>query len=147
MCSSDLNKTTSSADLKTALQALSSAGAQAFNAKYPAGGPTTTCGDGPETATISGNKIRFYSISGTQVKTSSLDISDALLSYTSDYFAGEANDGLVSRCSSHWGKVLKDNYAWNHLDEINQVLGVIGSSPDPVAWYKSQATRLKLLGL
>ena len=141
------NKTNSDADLKTALKALSTEGAQAFNAQFPAGAPTTTCGQGPETATISGNKIRFYSISGTQVKTSAADVSDALLAYTADYFGTEPNDGLVSRCSSHWGKVLKDNYAWNHLDEINQVLGIIGSSPDPVAWYKSQATRLKLLGL
>src|SRR3989344_130669 len=64
------------------------------------------------------------------------------------YFGTEENDGLVGRCSSHWGKVLKDNYAWNHLDEINQVLGTIGkNAPSPVAFYQQQANRLKLAGM
>lgn len=138
------NKTTSDTDLLTALNALSSAGAAKFNAKFPAGAPTTTCGVGPDKATISGNSIRFYSFSGTSVKTNAWDVSDAILAYTGDYFKGEANDGLVGRCSSHWGKVIKDNYTWNHLDEINQVLGTIGKgSPDPVAFYVQHANRLK----
>ncbi|MGC4060001.1 MAG: triacylglycerol lipase [Aquabacterium sp.] len=138
------NKTTSSTDLKTALAALSTQGSAVFNGKFPAGAPTSTCGSGPEVASVSGNSIRWYSISGTSVKTNSLDISDALLAYTADYFKGEANDGLVSQCSSHWGKVIKDNYPWNHLDEINQVFGAIGKgAPDPVAFYIQQANRLK----
>ena len=142
------NKTTSDTDLLTALGALSTEGAAAFNAKFPAGAPTTACGTGPEKATIAGNSIRFYSFSGTSVKTNAWDVSDAILAYTGDYFKGEPNDGLVGRCASHWGKVIKDDYAWNHLDEINQVLGTIGKgAPDPVAFYKQQANRLKLAGL
>ena len=138
------NKTTSNTDLLTALNALSAPGAAAFNAKYPAGAPTTACGAGPSSAKVAGNNILFYSFSGTSIKTNSSDISDALLAYTGDYFKGEANDGLVSRCSSHWGKVIKDNYPWNHLDEINQVLGGIGKgAPEPVAFYKQHANRLK----
>jgi triacylglycerol lipase len=138
------NKTASQADLLTALNALSTTGAAAFNTKFPVGAPTTTCGSGPLTAKIAGNSMNWYSFSGTSVKTNSLDISDALLAYTADYFKGTANDGLVSQCSSHWGKVIKDNYPWNHLDEINQVLGVIGKgAPDPVAFYVQHANRLK----
>jgi triacylglycerol lipase len=138
------NKTTSSTDLLTALSALSTEGAAKFNAKFPVGAPTTTCGSGPEVASVAGNSMRWYSFSGTSVKTNSGDISDALLSYTGDYFKGEANDGLVSQCSSHWGKVIKDNYTWNHLDEINQVFGAIGKgAPDPVAFYVQHANRLK----
>jgi len=138
------NKTTSDTDLLTALNALSSQGAAAFNAKFPVGAPTTNCGSGPEKASIAGNSMRWYSFSGTAVKTNGWDVSDAILAYTADYFKGEANDGLVSRCSSHWGKVIKDNYTWNHLDEINQVLGSIGKdSPDPVAFYVQHANRLK----
>ncbi len=138
------NKTTSQTDLLTALNALSTPGAAAFNAKFPVGAPTTTCGSGPLTAKIAGNSMNWYSFSGTSVKTNGWDVSDALLAYTADYFKGEANDGLVSQCSSHWGKVIKDNYTWNHLDEINQVLGSIGSnSPDPVAFYVQHANRLK----
>ncbi|RZL00133.1 MAG: triacylglycerol lipase [Rubrivivax sp.] len=138
------NKTTSNTDLLTALKALSAPGAAAFNAKYPAGAPTSTCGQGPSSAKVAGNSILFYSFSGTSLKTNTSDISDALLAYTGDYFKGEANDGLVSRCSSHWGKVVKDNYPWNHLDEINQVLGGIGKgAPEPAAFYKQHANRLK----
>ncbi|MBI2734332.1 MAG: triacylglycerol lipase [Aquabacterium sp.] len=138
------NKTTSQTDLLTALNALSTQGAAAFNAKFPVGAPTTTCGSGPLTAKIAGNSMNWYSFSGTSVKTNGWDVSDALLAYTADYFKGEANDGLVSQCSSHWGKVIKDNYTWNHLDEINQVLGSIGAnSPDPVAFYVQHANRLK----
>jgi triacylglycerol lipase len=136
------------ADLLTALDALSSTGAATFNDKFPVGAPTSACGQGPEVASVNGNSIRWYSISGTAVKTNGWDISDALLAYTGDYFKGEANDGLVSQCSSHWGKVIKDNYHWNHLDEVNQVLGTIGKGdPDPVAFYKQQASRLKALAL
>jgi triacylglycerol lipase len=142
------NGTYKQADLLTALGALSAPGAAAFNTKFPAGAPTSDCGQGPEVASVNGNSIRWYSISGTAVKTNGWDISDAILSYTGGYFKGEANDGLVGRCSSHWGKVIKDDYHWNHLDEINQVLGTIGKGdPDPVAFYKQQASRLKALSL
>jgi len=138
------NKTTSETDLLTALNALSAKGSAAFNAKFPVGAPTTACGNGPLTAKVAGNTMNWYSFSGTSVKTNAGDISDAILAYTADYFKGEANDGLVSRCSSHWGKVIKDNYAWNHLDEVNQVLGTIGKgAPDPVAFYVQHANRLK----
>lgn len=138
------NKTTSSTDLKTALAALSTQGASAFNAKFPVGAPTSNCGSGPEVASVNGNSMRWYSFSGTSVKTNATDISDPLLAYTGDYFKGEANDGLVSQCSSHWGKVVKDNYPWNHLDEINQVFGAIGKgAPEPAAFYIQHANRLK----
>ena len=142
------NKTTDKTSLQAALASLSTEGSAAFNAKFPAGAPTTPCGEGPEVASVAGNSIRWYSASGTAVKTNGWDISDLILAGTASYFGTEENDGLVGRCSSHWGKVLKDNYAWNHLDEINQVLGTIGkNAPSPVAFYQQQANRLKLAGL
>ena len=142
------NKTTSDTDLLTALKALSAPGSAAFNAKFPVAAPTTPCGTGPEQASVAGNPMRWYSFSGTSVKTNAFDISDAILSGTAKYFGTEPNDGLVARCSSHWGRVIKDNYTWNHLDQINQVLGIIGmGSPDPVAFYKQHANRLKGVGL
>ncbi|MFX4846514.1 triacylglycerol lipase, partial [Acinetobacter baumannii] len=82
--------------------------------------------------------------SGTSVRTNGWDISDDILAGTASYFGTEENDGLVSRCSSRWGNVVKDNYPWNHLDEINQVLGTIGSgAPDPKQFYRQHANRLK----
>ena len=142
------NTTYSQTSLMAALNSLSTAGSLAFNAQYPAGAPTSTCGSGPEVASVNGQAIRWYSVGGTSVSTNGLDPSDLILEGAALYFKGAASDGLVGRCSSHWGLVLRDNYPWNHLDEINQVFGLIGSNaPSPVAFYQAQVNRLKLAGL
>ncbi|MFT3856140.1 MAG: triacylglycerol lipase [Aquabacterium sp.] len=116
-----------------------------FNARFPAGKPIVDCGEGAERV---GNTY-FYSATGNQPATNSKDISDGILAKASAGMpAGMANDGLVPVCATHWGKVLRDDFPWNHLDETNQVLGAIGKdAPDPVAFYVQQATRLKALGL
>jgi triacylglycerol lipase len=126
------------------LHSLSTAGAQEFNHRYPQGAPYWHCGPGPESV----NGVRYYSMGGTDVLTNRRDISDALLYVNSLVFGLEENDGLVSRCSSRWGRVLRDNYAWNHFDEVNQVFGLRGLlSADPVSVYRAQANRLKEVGL
>jgi triacylglycerol lipase len=132
-------------DALAALLSLNRAGAARFNALFPAGQPDSACGSGPEQV----DGVRYYSIGGTRVVTHLLDPADALLTLTSLYFPpGEANDGLVGRCASHWGRVLRDDYPWNHLDEINQALGLRGLfTPDPRAVLRSHANRLKQLGL
>lgn len=130
-------------DAVAALDSLTSSGAAAFNATYPQGLPTTACGEGPAAA----NGIRFYSWSGTGILTNLLDISDPALGLTSLVYP-EANDGLVGRCSSHFGDVIRDNYFQNHLDEVNQVLGLVSifeSSPSSI--YRAHANRLKNAGL
>ena len=67
---------------------------------------------------------------------------------TSLAFGGEPNDGLVSSCSSHLGYVIKDNYWQNHLDEVNQVLGLVSLfETSPVTLFRQQANRLKNAGL
>lgn len=137
-----------SASVAAAITSLSTEGAARFNARFPAGGPTTPCGQGPETASVNGYPIRWYSYSGTRQVTNLLDPSDALLKLGSLYMQGEENDGAVTRCSSRWGRVIRDDYPWNHLDEINQVLGLVGPfAPSPVAFYIAHASRLKLAGL
>lgn len=126
------------------LQSLSTAGAQDFNRRFPAGAPTTSCGQGAEVV----NGVRYYSIGGTSVYTNVLDISDGFLGAASLFFGFEQNDGVVGRCSSHWGKVLRDDYNWNHIDEINHVFGLRSIfSSDPISVYRAQANRLKNLGL
>lgn len=121
-----------------------SAGAAAFNAQFPAGMPGTACGQGPATA----NGARLYSAGGTAVVTNAWDPADGLLALTSSYFQGSANDGFVGRCSTHFGQVLRDDYPWNHLDQVNMSFGLRGLfTPDPVAFYRTHANRLKLAGL
>lgn len=59
-----------------------------------------------------------------------------------------ARDGAIPVCAAHFGKVLRDDYPWNHIDEMNHVFGLIGKgAPYPVAFYRTQANRLKLKGL
>jgi triacylglycerol lipase len=127
-----------------ALESLNSVGAAQFNAKYPQGLPTSACGEGA----YSVNGVRYYSWSGTSPVTNILDPSDLLLGATALTFNGEANDGLVSRCSSHMGKVIRDDYRMNHLDEVNQSFGLTSwFETDPVSVYRQHANRLKNDGL
>ena len=131
-------------DSLAALTSLNTPGAQAFNNRYPAGQPTSSCGQGPASV----NSVRYYSVGGTSIWTHLLDLSDPALALAATYFGGEPNDGLVSRCSSHWGVVLRDDYPWNHLDEVNQAFGPRGLfAPDPPSFFRSQANRLKSAGL
>lgn len=126
------------------LKSLSTAGAADFNRRFPQGAPTTSCGSGPAVV----NGIRYYSMGGTSVGTNLLDASDGFLVASSVFFGFEPNDGLVSRCSNHWGQVLRDDYGWNHIDEINHVFGLRGLfSSDPVSVYRALANRLKGAGL
>ncbi len=131
------NKTSSSADLKIALNALSHTGAAAFNAKFPNG-----------KSLEKDNGQYFYSYAGNMVETHKGDISDPLLTYTGKYYDGAANDGLVSPDEAKWGKQVRMNLPWNHLDEINHLFAAIGTNaPDPKTYYVSMVNRLKLKGL
>jgi triacylglycerol lipase len=130
-------------DALGALQSLSSAGATAYNAKFPAGLPTTACGSGPASA----NGMKLYSWGGDAHVTNVFDVSDPLLTLTGTVYSGK-NDGLVGTCSNHFGTVLRDDYEMNHLDEVNQVLGLTALfSTSPVSVFRSHANRLKLAGL
>jgi triacylglycerol lipase len=130
-------------DALAALAQVSSDGMAAFNHKYPAGLPSTYCGGGPASA----NGVRFYSWSGTSVITNFLDPSDGPLGIASLFASGQ-NDGLVGRCSSHFGQIIRDDYGLNHLDEVNQILGatpIFGTSPKEL--FRAHANRLKNAGL
>ena len=127
-----------------ALDSLSTAGASNFNGRFPKAQPFWGCGPGPEW--VGGQA--FYSVGGVSTLTNGFDISDYALKLSGVPFGWEANDGLVSQCSSHWGAVIKDDFGWNHLDEINQLFGLRGLwSSDPVAFYRSHVNRLKGNGL
>jgi triacylglycerol lipase len=127
-----------------ALASLSSSGAAAFNARHPQGRPTTACGQGAASV----NGVRYWSWGGTSVLTNIFDASDGMMGAGSLFFGFEQNDGLVGRCSSHWGVVLRDDYGWNHLDEVNQVLGLRGLfSSSPTEVTRAHANRLKNAGL
>lgn len=126
------------------LESLNSAGAARFNARFPQGMPTSSCGQGA----YSVNGVRYYSWSGTSPLTNVFDVSDVFLGATSLTFGFEANDGLVGRCSSHLGMVIRDDYRMNHLDEVNQTFGLTSIfETNPVSVYRQHANRLRNAGL
>ncbi|CAM4194940.1 lipase family alpha/beta hydrolase [Pseudoalteromonas ostreae] len=131
-------------DALGALGSLTTEGALAFNQKYPEGLPAEQCQQGSMYAS---NGVYYFSWSGTRILTNIFDPSDAALAITSMLIPGD-DDGLVSRCSSHLGYVLKDNYRMNHLDEVNQLIGFHHLfATDPLTVYRQHANRLKKLGL
>lgn len=130
-------------DAVAALDQLTTAGMASYNATYPQGVPTTACGSGAASV----NGVRYYSWSGTGILTNALDVSDAAMGLTS-FFYSTANDGLVNRCSSHLGTVIRDNYFYNHLDEVNQVLSLTSLfESNPKTVFRAHANRLKNAGL
>lgn len=129
-----------------AANALTIVGADKFNKKFPLGMPKTACGDGPA---IDGG-IAFFSMIGNKSFTNPLDPVDYVFKATDVLSLSRmgANDGLVSVCSSKIGKTIRDDFAWNHIDEVNLILGLRGLfSPDPVDVYRQHANRLKGMGL
>jgi triacylglycerol lipase len=126
-----------------ALNALTSDGAGAFNGQFPTGLPSSSCGQGA----TSFQGIPLYSWSGVYAVTNLFDAGDYALGLSSLAF-GSSNDGLVGRCSSHFGRILRDDYVMNHLDEVNQLLGITALfATDPVSVFRTHANRLKTAGL
>lgn len=152
-----------------ALTALNSQGAAEFNAKYPQGLRSTACRNVPlvnvgpwywpewvyDYSVNDGehqvNGVKYYSWTGTYTALTDsnvLDVTDALFAVTTLAFGFEKNDGVVGRCSTHLGQVIRDDYTLNHGDEVNQVFGLGGLfSTDPVPLYREHARRLKSAGL
>ncbi len=130
-------------NIVAAMTSVSTAGSAAFNAKFPAGVPTTACGEGAYLA----NGVRYYSWSGVGQFTNLLDPTSALLAVLGTLVKGKS-DGGIPQCSSHLGKVIRDDYNQNHLDEINHVFGLVDIfSVSPVVLYRQHANRLKTAGL
>ena len=131
-------------DSLASAKSLTLAGSAQFNSKFPMGMPTTSCGEGA----YQEKGIQFYSFTGNTAVTNLLDPDSAMLATSLLIDNGRDNDGLVSRCSAKFGKTIRDNYYWNHLDEVNQLLGMKDIfAPDPVDVYRQHANRLKMQGL
>ncbi|WP_257227096.1 triacylglycerol lipase [Acinetobacter sp. YH12069] len=128
------------------LTAISEKGSAEFNAKFPTAALAANCNQ-------SGAKVDkgvyYYSWTGTAQTTNVLDVLDTVISQLAPLAYGNRdNDGLVGRCSTHIGQVIRDDYNHNHLDEVNMIFGLRSLfSPDPVALYRQHANRLKLQGL
>ncbi|KUZ77340.1 alpha/beta hydrolase [Burkholderia ubonensis] len=162
-------------DALAALQTLTTARAATYNQNFPSAGlgAPGSCQSGAPTETVGGNTHLLYSWAGTAIQptisalgvtgakdTSTIPVVDPANALDASTLAllgsgtvminrssGE-NDGVVSKCSALFGQVLSTSYKWNHVDEINQLLGVRGAyAEDPVAVIRTHANRLKLAGV
>jgi len=157
------------ANAMAVIDGLNTEGALAYNVQHPQGVRTGSCQSTPsynagpwwwpnwvkDYSVNDGahqvNGVRYYSWSGTYnsiFDSNVLDPMDGVLAITNFMHDGAENDGLVERCSSHMGDVIRDDYTLNHGDEINGFFGLQGlwnSAPLPI--YTSQARRLKNAGL
>jgi triacylglycerol lipase len=127
-----------------AAQSLSTEGSLKFNQAHPWGVPTSACGEGA----YQERGVAYYSWSGAQPVTNLLDINDFRMAISAKAFKGAPNDGQVSSCSSRLGRVIRDNYKMNHLDEVNHVMGLVSwFETNPVTVFRQHANRLKNAGL
>ena len=138
-----------------ALYDLSDPGISEFNEKYPFGMPSRYCqNDGQAVVDIIGrdgqpHSVHYFSWSGDALITNYLDLNDYSIFLTGSLILqkkGEKNDGQVTVCASHLGRVVKDNYQVNHFDQVNQILGLKGSD-NPITIWRTHANRLKKYGL
>jgi len=131
-------------DTRGAMVSLSSTGAAAFNKRFPAAVPTAPCGEGEHVV----QGIHYYSWSSVGQFYNALNEADYVMALSGKAFSREAdNDGLVGRCASHLGQVIRDDYPMNHFQSVNQLGGLTGPGVDPVALYVEHARRLKAAGL
>lgn len=127
---------------EAALSSLTAVGLEDFNRRYPQAVPQD-CGEGAYEV----DGVRYYSWGGVQHWSTVIDPSDVIMWLTGLVFE-EENDGLVGRCSSHLGMVIRDDYPHNHLDEINQSLGLHGfRAVEPSSVYLEHMARLREAGL
>ncbi len=133
-------------DSYAALNSLTTEYAQNFNQKYPAAMPSEYCGQPPANNVVDG--VAYYSWSGIGGVYNIMDPTDYVMASTAISFGDDPNDGLVSQCSSRLGYVIRDDYKMNHLDSVNQLLGLTAwGRANPVSIYRTQAIRLKQEGL
>ncbi len=132
-------------DILASIGSMTFAEAEAFNQRHPGGIPATACGEGA----YEYNRVRYYSWAGEKPLTNVLDPLEIITGAASLFFpAGERNDGLVGACASRLGMVIRDDFNMNHLDEVNQTLGLHAlTDTDPLTVFRTHANRLKQAGL
>jgi len=130
-------------DALAALKTLTSIDSANLNQTHGHGISSDYCGQTNENVDVNGHNIVMFSWTGTSQLTSAIDPTDYFLKATSLIFQGEENDGLVAKCATYMGKVLKDDYWMNHIDAVNHLLGARHPFQSAVTPYRQQANRLK----
>lgn len=126
------------------INTLTTEGNAEFNAKFPAGVPSTECGEGD----YEKDGIYYFSWAGSTTEiTNTYDPTSWVFQLTKMLF-DEPSNGLIGRCSAHFGQVIRDDYEMDHLDEVNQMFGITSTTAiNPKEIYRQHANRLVNLGL
>ncbi|NLZ87309.1 MAG: triacylglycerol lipase, partial [Gammaproteobacteria bacterium] len=134
-------------NITAALSAMHPEDIRAFNIKYGSAAIPKDCQT--QGMKITANGIHHYSWMGNRQTTNPLDIIEStIVSLGGTFLKGEANDGALPLCSGRYGQIIRQDYAHNHFDEVNQFFGILGPfAQDPIALYRQHANRLKLQGL
>ena len=132
-------------DFDASMASLTETASADFNRRFPTTALAANCN-------TSGAKvdrgIHYYSWTGVSQTTNLLDIDSILMQLGPLSYGHKDNDGMVARCSTHIGHVIRDNYRLNHTDLANMMFGLTGLfSPDPVTLFRQHANRLNLQGL
>ncbi len=159
-------------DAAGAWEEMSLAEMKNFNSRFPTAGIDQSggCDTGAAQENVNGNIHLMYSWTGAAIVPKQgllgkyvvdtsvgmldpayLDLTTSLMQATGkimvDRGAG-AGDGLASSCRTHYGTVISDKFNWNHLDEVNQMFGILGANAEnPVMVIRAHANRLKLAGV
>lgn len=134
-------------NITAALSAMHPENIRAFNIKYGSAAIPKDCQT--QGMKITANGIHHYSWMGNRQATNPLDIIEStIVSLGGTFLKGEANDGALPLCSGRYGQIIRQDYAHNHFDKVNQFFGILGPfAQDPIALYRQHANRLKLQGL
>ena len=135
-------------DYNASVNSLTFEGMSAFNTKFPTAAIPSDCDKNGEKLTSNG--IYHYSWIGSSLFTNIIDPDNIIIGATSLMMGNHqgTHDGLVTQCSAKYGQVIRNDYRWNHFDEVNQFLGLKGLfAQDPVQVFREHANRLKLQGL
>ncbi len=130
-------------NLPATVAALSTPGALAFNQRYPAGVPDSPCGEGAHEV----NGVRYYSYAGVGHWGRWYSLADQVMAITGHVFTQDAdNDGLVGRCASHLGEVVRDDLPLNHFHVVRQLMGFTPDTVDVGEVYLQHVQRLQAAG-
>ncbi len=132
-------------DVMVSVGSMTTEATEAFNAQHPGGIPATDCGEGD----YEYSGVRYYSWAGNKPVTNVLDPLEFVTATFSSFFPeGVANDGFVGSCAAGLGMIIRNDFAMNHLDEVNQALGIHSlTDTDPLTVFRTHANRLKQAGL
>jgi triacylglycerol lipase len=130
-------------DLPATVKALSTEGAEAFNRRFPAGVPQAWCSDGAHEV----QGVRYYSYAGVGHWGRWYSLADQVMAVTALSFTRDTdNDGLVGRCASHLGQVVRDDLPLNHFHVVRQLMGFTPDTVDVGEVYLQHLQRLKAAG-